>query len=251
MTIRWTLTGTATQQAIAREAFVRIKFPFDRLTVLPGTPELGWRDLNPGMAMAVSLRGAHAPEHEEERSHGDNHHDGDKPHKIEVVLADGRHFTLGLIYIVSGRIYIDVRLTSHPDVAMQTIGAELAHAVDLFLPMTDAQRNELLRLWGVGGTWWEVQDYGAEYFTLGGEAFMGEFVKAYSDMPFDQSAFLHDSGVEPADVRRVLGIERTDAVQFIRYGTSKVYHKPAHRFRGTPTTITDITGLRPCKVCKP
>ena len=258
--IRWTLTGTLGQQAIAREAFSRIKFPFERLTQLPGSPELGWRDLNPGMPMTVRFSGAHAAEAEEARSHDDHGHGGeDKPHGIEIVLADGRRFTLALIYTVSGRIYLDVRLEAHPAVAMESVGAEVAHAVDFFLPMTDDQRSELLRLWGVGGTWWEVQDYGAEYFTLGGEAFMGEFVKAYSDMPFDQSAFLHDSGVEPADVRRVLGIERTDYVppkphrpedHFQRYGKSLIYHRFSHYKRlGTP--LHDLTGLRPCKTCKP
>ena len=262
--MRWTLTGTENQRAIAARAFEAIKFPFARLAQLPGSPELGWRDLNPGMAMELDLRGLHASEQEQHRAHGDHDHSTDKPDSLEVVLADGRRFTLGVIYTQSGRIYLDVRLEPHPAVAMAVVAAEIAHAVDFFLPMTDAQRDELLRLWGRGGTWWEVYDYGAEYFGLGGEAFMHEFVAAYSDLDFgDKSAFLHDIGVEPADVRRVLGIERTDYVPpeppapeptttgFVRYGKSLIYHRPTHYPAKAGQPLVSLAGLRPCKVCKP
>lgn len=254
----WKITGTPQQQSILMSAMEAIKFPFERLTQFPGSPEMGWRDLNPGMPMDVRFSGAFPPEAEPARSHGDHDHGhGDKPHAIELVLADGRHFTLALIYTVSGRIYLDIRLEAHPDLAMQSVGAEVAHAVDFFLPMTDDMRNELLRLWGVGGTWWEVQDYGAEYYTLGGEAFMGEFVKAYSDMPFDQSAFLHDSGVEPEDIRRVLGIERTDKPMtvVVSYNKSKIYHRTSHypskHPKGAQWWPSPPAGYRACKVCKP
>jgi hypothetical protein len=252
MTERWTITGTTRQQEIAREAFARIKFPFDRLTRLPGRPELGWRDLNSG-SYAVAA--------EEKARHHEGHHDTeDKPDALEGEV-DGRRWVMGVIYTQSGRIYLDVRLERSPELAMAVVGAEIAHAVDFFLPMTDAMRGELLRLWGKPGTtWWEVADYGSEYFRLGGEAFMGEFVKAYSDLPFDSTPFLHDAGVEPADVRRILGIERTDYAPpapppvprpvAVTYGKSKVYHKPTHYPRaGKP--VNDLTGLKPCKVCKP
>jgi hypothetical protein len=251
--IRWTLTGTPQQQAIATEAFNRIKFPFDRLTQLPGSPELGWRDLNNSDDWMYEARGV--------RLHA-GHGGQERADPLEVVV-DGRRWTLGVIFTLSGRIFIDISLESDPEAAMAVIGAEIAHAVDFFLPMTDEQRNELLSLWNVPGTtWWEVNDYSTEYFRLGGEAFMHEFVKAYSDLDFGSTgAFVHDAGVEPIDVRRILGIERTDFIvpgpkphlpedHFQRYGKSKVYHRFSHYDRlGTP--LHDLTGLRPCKVCKP
>ncbi|HEV2123200.1 MAG TPA: hypothetical protein VGW38_10550, partial [Chloroflexota bacterium] len=198
--MRWHLTGTASQQAIAREAFERIKFPFGRLTQLPGTPELGWRDLNSGQ-YAIAAE-------DKARGHEGHHPGEDKADTLEGEVM-GRRWIMGIIYTMSGRIYLDVRLERHPELAMAVVAAEIAHAVDFFLPMNDDQRNELLRLWGrPGTTWWEVFDYGSEYFRLGGEAFMHEFVAAYTDLNFgDKSSFLHDAGVEPADVRRILGIE--------------------------------------------
>lgn len=216
--MRWNLTGTENQQRIMREGFGYLHFPFDRLTQLPGTPELGWRDLNSGhyaeLARSLGFEPGEDARVEPDlvHRHGDNHHDGDRPDPLHGVI-DGKRWVMGIIYTQSGRIYIDVDCESRPELAWAVLGAEIAHAVDFFLPMTDAQRNELLRLWAKPNTtWWEVFDYGSEYYRLGGEAFMHEFVAAYSDLDFgDKSSFLHDAGVEPADVRRILGIERTDA----------------------------------------
>lgn len=233
--IRWQLTGTENQQAIAREAFNRIKFPFDKLTALPGTPELGWDDLNGRMHSTHIHSGG-----------------GDRPDPLVGTDDKGRKWTMGVIYTLSGRIYLDTRLEADPPLAMAVVAAEIAHAVDFFLPMTDAQRDLFLALWGnEGTTWWESVNYSAEYFRLAGEAFMHEFVGAYTDLEFgDKTSFLHDAGVDPADVRRVLGIERTDS--FVRYGTSKVYHKPTHRVsKRAGIAVTNMLGMRPCKQCEP
>ncbi len=242
--IPWNLTGTDRQIAVAREAFNRIKFPFGRLT-LPGTPELGWMNLNSGTAWAAKGAKLH-----EGKRHGVDSLEGE---------INGRRATLGAIWPDTGRIVVDVSLESQPELAMAVIGAEIAHAVDFFLPMTDAMRNEFLRLWNVeGSTWWEVADYSAEYFRLGGEAFMDEFVKAYSDLDLGSTgAFIHDAGVEAADVRRILGIERTDFVKpnpktFLVYGKSKIYHVPGHyknKTNGVPVVST--TSLRACLLCRP
>lgn len=245
--IPWKLTGTPSQMTLATMAFARIKFPFDRMTQFPGQPELGWADLNSRSHGEMA------------RAHGIDKHDGDKADSLEGEI-NGRRWVMGLIYTQSGRIYIDTRLEQYPELAMAVIGAEVAHAVDFFLPMTDAMRNELLRLWNVPGTtWWEVVDYGDEYFRLGGEAFMHEFVAAYTDLDFgDKSAFAHDANVEPADVRRVLGLERTDyvppppPVRFVRYGRSLIYHLPTHYPTKTNSIPVEGTaGLRPCRQCKP
>src|SRR5688500_3329276 len=97
----WKLTGTVNQQNIVNWAFSRIKFPFERLT-LPGTPELGWRDLNTGMYAA-----------EKAKFHGDNLHDGDKPDTLEGEI-NGKRWIMGVIYPMSGRIYLDIRLEKYP-----------------------------------------------------------------------------------------------------------------------------------------
>ena len=246
---RWTLTGTDAQREIAALALAEIKFPWEKLTALPGSPELGWRDLNPGMGGLGMVA-------DEPRHHEGHHPAGeDRPDSLEGEI-DGRRWTMGVIYTMSGRIYIDVRLESQPEAAMAVIGAEIAHAVDFFLPMTDDQRNELLRLWNQPGTtWWEVYDYGDEYFRIGGEAFMHEFVAAYTDLDFgDKSPFLHDAGVEPVDVQRILGIERIDAkppVLLKRFPPSMVYHRASHYPSKVGVTVGDTAGMRPCKVCKP
>lgn len=242
--MRWVLTGTENQKRIAAGAFDRIYFPFDQLAQLPGTPELGWRDLNSG---AFRIHGDHA------HDTGETGEDRADPLVGEI---EGRKWVMGIIYTQSGRIYLDYKLEADPELAQAVVAAEIAHAVDFFLPMTDAQRNELLELWGVPGTtWWEKFDYGAEYFTLGGEAFMHEFVTAYTDLNFgDKSSFAHDAGVEPEDVRRIVGIGRTDEpLPFVNYGTSNVYHKVTHRVRSkyAPQYLMTLDGFRPCKVCKP
>lgn len=243
--IPWNLTGTPIQQAIASRAFDLIKFPFEKLS-LPGTPELGWRDLNTSTDWMYEAKSA--------RFHGSGTHGMDRADPL-VGEFDGRRWTMGVIFTLSGRIFIDVRLEADPEAAMATIGAEIAHAVDFFLPMTDAQRNELLSLWNVADTtWWEVHDYGAEYYRLGGEAFMHEFVGAYSDLDFGSTgAFAHNTGVEPADVIRILGIPRTDAMKYVTYGASTVFHRSTHKVRSKhpPQQVTVTTSLRPCKVCKP
>lgn len=251
--MRWHLTGTANQQAVAREAFNRIHFPFDRLSQLPGTPELGWRDLNSGQ-YAISAE-------DKARGHEGHHPDGEDRADPLVGEVMGRRWVMGIIYTLSGRIYLDVRLEKMPDLAMAVVAAEIAHAVDFFLPMNNDQRGELLRLWGKPGTtWWEKFDYGSEYFRLGGEAFMHEFVAAYTDLDFgDKSSFLHDAGVEPADVRRILGIERTDipppenALEGLKHfpGGADIYHRLGHYGLSRGVPLETLEGFRPCKVCKP
>jgi hypothetical protein len=254
--IPWTLTGTEPQKAIIREAFNRIKFPFERLN-LPGTPELGWRDLNGSddwwiNGAEVSLGRRHEGKHAPERT--------DRPEPLNGTV-EGRKWIMGVFFPVSARVYIDVALEDYPDLAMAVVGAEIAHAVDEFLPMTDAQRIAIMALWHPDGqdghTWWEKVDYNAEYYTLGGEAFMHEFVNAYSDLDFgDKSAFgHHDAGCNPEDIWRILGIRRTDEALYVRYGFSTVYHKPTHRIRTklppTPVTADLFVRARPCLVCKP
>lgn len=262
---RWHLTGTNNQRMIARDAFADIKFPFELLVNMPGTPELGWADLN-GYAAAGAA---------ETRAHGIDKHDGDQSHPLEGEDEQGRRFTQGLIFIRSGRIYIDRSLERRPLRAKHVIGMEAFHAVDIFW-MTDEQREELMRRWNVQGTtWWEVHDYAREYWRLGGEAWMYEGLGAYSDYQLGRNPFAHDAGVEPEDVWRILGVQRTDYVPpapppppppppeptpepvatpavIVSYGKSNIFHRLGHfANRKNMRLVDDRSGMRPCKVCKP
>ena len=241
MTIPWRLTGTPAQQAITADALAKIKFPWERLA-LPGQPEIGWRDLNT-------------------RAHGTEDHAGEKGPEPLLGMVNGRRFTLGVFYPGSARIYLDNSLDQAQ--AEATVAAEVAHAVDEFLPMTDAQRG-LIMLELHGGhadnhTWWEKNDYSAEYWSLIGETFMALFCKAYSDIPFGSTAsFEHDPGrVSAETVRRIMGIERTDAApplpkpQYKHFAGSKVAHRLSHLPNKPGILVSTLTGYTLCKVCKP
>lgn len=241
----------AGQIAIATAAFAEIKFRWELLR-LPGTPILSWMDLNPGMPMGLNftraqLAVADTPRYHDAHTHGE----GDKPHPLIRTLTDGRRYVMGQIWTRSGRIDLDVRLEADPQLAKEVLGMEAFHAVDIFW-MTDAHREELMRRWNKPGTsWWEVNSYSDEYFFLAGEAWMFEGLGAYSDYDLGPNPFLHDAGVEPADVRAILGLPRTDAP--VVYGKSRIYHDADHRVRAkaAATALISTADRRACKVCDP
>lgn len=266
----WNLTGSENQQQIVREALDKIKFPWDRLN-LPNEPtEIGWRDLNDGSILAAPASEGH--HHEGERHHGE----GDKPEPLFGEIKFGkdqqaRKMILGVFYPGTGRIYVDTRLEQRPAVAQSTVSAEVAHAVDEFLPLTDQQRTEIMALVHPFGpdehTWWEKQDYSAEYFSLVGETFMILFTYAYSDLPFESaSSFVHAGDPKMGDdIRRIMAIERTDSAAERLHGLRgyKTYHKPKHylsRWKAKPTmaprildfedrTKAEAEGYRACRRC--
>lgn len=270
--LKWQLTGTANQIAIAQEALNRIHFPW-KLLQLPGVPELGWRDLNRRAANPVvqQLR--------KQQING-RHHEGETHALPEPLYGhiDGRRWVMGVFYPGSGRIYIDIRLEQYPEIAHSVVSAEIAHAVDEFLPLTDQQRTEIMKALHGGHmdhhTWWEKVNYSTEYFSLIGETFMILFTKAYSDIPFgDVSSFVHTGHNMTAEqIRKIIGIERTDAkqpepevapappsvpddtpVDFVHYPKSgkDIFHKPTHKYKYPGTPLYNLEGFRACKVCKP
>ena len=196
---KFNLTGTAEQQAIVTGALDKIFFPWERLRFPTEPVEIGWRDLN-----ARGLTGEAARKHE----------------SGTVGIIEGRRYTLGIFYTHSGRIYIDSYLVRYPEIAASTVSAEIAHAVDYFLPLTDGQRMDIMALMHNGNSedhghsWWEKHDYGMEYYTLVGEAFMQAFTVAYSDIDFgNANDFAHSITKEQAlKLRQIIGIDRTDAI---------------------------------------
>ncbi len=238
---QFSLTGTDIQNAIIAAAIDRIKFPFERIKFPNGMCQIGWRDLNP-------------------------------PHKYRNIEMggepligsfDGRKYTLGVFYPSNGNIFADNALVAHPELAQSTVSAEMAHSVDEFLPLTDEQREKLIKLTSYGETtevhtWWEKQDYEAEYFTLVGEAFMQMFTVAYSDIPFGNAASFHHTLKQEQvnEFLSIMGIQRTDYVapnKFMGYGKSLVYHTLKHYPLNNGREIfgTMFKDYRPCKICKP
>lgn len=235
---KFSLEGTPEQQEIVKSSLDKIFFPWEKLTFPNQYAVIGWDNLN-----AVALAGPDIKKHEG-AIHG---------------YLEGRKYTLGIMYPHNGFMYIDNSLVKYPDVARSTVSAEIAHDVDYFLPLTEVQRKSIMELVHPLGadnhTWWEKIDYGNEYYTLVGEAFMQIFTTAYSDIDFgNTSDFSHSiTKDQAAAVRQIIGIERTDgaAIQYETFPPSKIYHKLTHFTKREGKTITDTTGLKPCKICKP
>ncbi len=230
----WNLTGTERQQAIVKDALDAIKFPWERIKLPRNPTEIGWRNLNDGtynqapnpavdQALKVRKHEGHDPA---PRKHGDEDHSKPKDPAahpdVEIeplygaVDGEGRKYIMGIFYPGSGRIYIDNALVNYPAHARATVSAEIAHAVDEFLPLSDAQRTKIIELLHPDGpdqhTWWEKVSYGDEYYTLVGESFMILFTYAYSDIEFEGADdFIHPGDRSMAEaVRKIIGIDRTD-----------------------------------------
>lgn len=260
------LRGTETQIAIVKAALDRIFFPWDKLTPPKGKFIIGWANLN-----GQALEGG--------KLHGGDHPAKDSDTEPIMGSINGKKYTLGVFYPSSGNIYIDNVLVDYVKYAETTVSAEIAHLVDFFLPLTSGMKQAIGELMhgGVdkdhGHSWWEKIDYGTEYFSLMGEGFMQAFTIAYSDVSFDASEFVHSIKPDQTDeLRRIIGIERTDFVfvdpnpvvepepaptgddsetHYEVFPRSKVYHRIDHYDKRDGKYTTDVTGLRPCKICKP
>ena len=210
------LHGTETQLTIIRPCFNSlspsfIRFPWERLSPPAKLISIGWADLN--AEYAVTMRLLPAYETNPRRIPGHLHTQdglGNEGHLLPRCI-EGRWWIAGIFW-TDGRIYVDARCEAQPDLAREVVAAEVAHSVDYFLPLSDTQKKALMELWHPGGkdphTWWEIQDYGAEYYTLGGEAFMAAFTLAYAPgIDPDQSSFTHATTHEQsAAVRQILGV---------------------------------------------
>lgn len=241
----YVLEGTPAQQAIVAACFdpaspAFIRFPWAKLSPPAKPIPIGWQDLN-----AAGQRFDH--------------------HRAHTVVREieGREWTAGVFW-TDGRIYIDYRCETNPALAREVVSAELAHSVDFFLPLTDAQKKDLMFLWHGGyfddHTWWEKADYGGEYAQLGGEAFMAAFTLAWSDMKPDDSQFTHRP--LPADSPRVRAIVGVDGIAVVRIGNRPKYHRPTCLFVRAARALSHRTaeldleqalalGLVGCRRCRP
>ncbi len=240
------LQGSEAQQQILAGCFEPgspyfIRFPWARLSPPSRPVPIGWQDLNAG-----GLQYSHDEAHTVTRS------------------IEGREFVAGVFW-TDGRIYIDYRCEAQPELAREVLSAELAHSVDFFLPLTDAQKTDLMFVWHGGyfddHSWWEKADYSGEYFDLGGEAFMAAFTLAYSDMAPDQSAFTHKLRSEDVPrVREIVGVDVPPVV--VRISNRMRFHRAScvyvrlalavsHRTTEMTRDAAVALGLVPCRRCKP
>ncbi len=238
------LQGTEAQQQIFAGCFEPgspyfIRFPWAKLSP-PATPiPIGWQDLNGALA----------------------HHSSDA-HTVTRSI-EGREFVAGVFW-TDGRIYIDYRCETNPDLAREVMSAELAHSVDYFLPLTEVQKKDLMFLWHGGRidehSWWERADYSGEYYDLGGEAFMAAFTLAYSRLTPDQSAFTHKLREEDVPrVREIVGVD--EPIMVVRISNRPRYHRASCVYvrmaRAVSHRTTELEldaallGLVPCRRCKP
>lgn len=279
----WSLQGTPNQNNIIRAALDRIKFPWDRIVALNKPIPIGWMDLNTSERTAVlneyldasglQVRFDAGHDHEVDPNKIPGHvhlldEQGNEGHGILRRLAD--RWIIAGVFWTDGRIYIDIRLESQPEIAQEVVSAEVAHAVDYGLPLNDTQKSKIIMLFHPSGgdshTWWERQSYGAEYYTLVGEAFMALFTHAYSDMEPWQDPFTHKSTRELGNkLHSVLGISPVGSARVISLRGYRTFHKPSHylaRWESNPLTKTRIrywdstdaaraAGLVACKICKP
>lgn len=281
------LLGTDAQIAIVEPCFrvgspSAIAFPWSRLSPPSKPIPIGWMNLNALDQPGITARGAQSVNYGAtlEHPHAEPHApdipghvhiedaDGNEGHGI-LRKIDGRWWIAGVFW-TDGRIYVDTRCETQPDLAREVVSAELAHSVDYFLPLSNGMKSSLMKLWHPGDedahTWWEIHDYGAEYYDLGGEAFMAAFTLAYSSIEPDQSAFTHKTSRDMGPtVRAILGVYPDGGeapLIVIRVGRGRRFHRATCwivRFAeifGRDTERLDIStatsaGLTSCRICRP
>jgi len=201
----WHTTGLNVWQRPAVEAIINeCTFPWKRLE--PLVTQVRGEPFIPVISSDLSrFRGA-ADHHV--------HESGRLGHIIEV-----REQVLGLFWS-DGKIEIEQSIRDET-LVKEVFLAEAAHSVDYFLPLTDAKKKSIALLLHGGiidsHTWWEIRDYGEEYYRLMGESFMALFTLAYSNIEPWQEAFEHKATKTMVpEVYAILGIwpatEPTDPV---------------------------------------
>lgn len=214
------LEGTESQKAILADCFFPmspnyIDFPWHELRDRPSQPiTLGWMDLNAAMREGETRSPISARLDAGPLGVPGHVHIEDGGHEGHAILrrrnkGRGRWFTAGVFW-TDGRIYIDTRCQAEPALAREVLAAELAHAVDYFLPLTGEQKDLITAVLHPHvedeHTWWERHDYGAEYYDLIGETFMAAFTYAYSDIEPWQDAFTHKVTPEQAaEIAEIVG----------------------------------------------
>lgn len=179
------------------------------------------------------------------------------PVSFRDLTEDG---ALGLFWL-SGRIEVHNGITD-PVLEAEVLLSEVAHAVDQYV-LTDADRIRLQQQWHPSGPdehgWFDK----GPYATWSGEAFMGLFVAAYSDLPVTFDQFVHEPTPDVVALLRSMGPVQPppppyEEVTFVGCRRSSVFHKQGAHWWLTcgyykwPSREAALSvGRRPCKWCKP
>lgn len=242
----WELRGNENQNRIVQQALDRTRFPFDDLR--PGLQAAVGRSVIPvewGDLSRYNL----IPD---ETEHLHVHMNGDTGHPITRDI-DGRHRVLGLAWY-SGRVTLDNSLEFDDELAMEVFLSEGAHMIDFFW-MTPEHREAI---WNAlhadhedaehvpdtgevdhGHSWFDV----GGYYSWVGEAWMGLFVRAYSDLPVTIDFDHPPTDAAVAEARAAL-------TPYFQTKSGKVHDK--HRGQVPVRYLATIPeGASRCGVCKP
>ncbi len=250
----WRLEGTENQQRLVTETLARTTFPFDVL--LPGLQSqtgrthipVDWSDLS-RYAAALEVKAATG-------GHLHVHEDGDTGHPI-TRSVDGRERVLGLAWY-SGRVSLDLGLENDPELAAEVFLSEGAHMIDFFW-FTDEHRVAVWNALHAGtdqdvppGTdvvdgiplghehgWFDV----GGYYAWVGEAWMGLFVRAYSDVPVTI-----DFDHPPTDVAV---IESRNALTPYFQSPSGTVHDQHRKAKIARYLMAIPEGAKRCGICRP
>ncbi len=166
------------------------------------------------------------------------------------------------LFWLSGRIEVDVSLlTGDPEFLAEVLLSEVAHAVDQYT-YTPADRLLIAQTWHPSGpdqhTWFDS----GPYSTWTGEAFMGLFVAAFSNVKVSMSQFAHQPTPETIALVRSLA-PQVDPVPdpapelnvYVGCRWGQVFHvQGAHWYTCSwatwPTRAeAEASGRRPCRRC--
>lgn len=295
----WDLRGTPEQNRVIEQTLERVDFPWHwlkeglRNSVGRETIPVEWDDLS----RYAQSNEAESHKHKARLHSSRAHSDEEDFHVIEY-----RERVLGLAWY-SGKVTMEQTLVNEADLAGEVFMSEGAHMVDFFY-MDDPLR---IAVWNAfhsdhqdvdpetalqdgaevhhGHSWFDV----GGYYSWVGEAFMGGFVAAFSDLPVT-IAFDHPTTPEvAAEIRVAFGLgdttpeEPTPDVEepqvpdeptapkepgadepvvpedneapFFGLDNSRVFHD-SHKgigqqvvWQSYEAAVND--GRRPCKVCKP
>lgn len=274
----WSLTGTASQNALVQAAIDRSDMDWSKL--LPSLQREGktqirveWADLSRFGQAAVALR-----------AHGGGERVTDENGQAAIPVereVEGRRRVLGLFYLPPHtRVVLDFALEQDPILTQRVFIAEGAHAVDyhvmtaehrrLFinslhtqqLPVgADVSDGAVFDLDGHACSWFDGKRVDGQliaYRDWIGETFMQGFIEATTDLgndfqlghpvgPEDRSVIRQFLGVDvPAPaLRRVFRSRRTSLVVHGKHwGVS-----PVEWFDSL--AAAQVAGLRGCRVCRP
>ncbi len=241
--MKWTLEGTPEQNLLVASALNRCTFDYTQVALDIQVP-VNWEDLR--------VYGSVVTNAAEAEVHPHVHVNGDVGHPIEV-----RSQVLGLAWY-SGRVTLDYSLINTPELAAEVFLSEGAHMLDFFW-MTDYDRmviwNALhpdqedlplttnvedgIPLGSTGEGWFDVGPYRSWI----GEAWMGLFTKAYSNVPV------------------TIPFNRTpnlEAVLYTRKNLTPCFSSRTGIVHDQHRGITPVKyhpeldpGMRTCGVCKP